>query len=47
MSRCLPVLGVGFMVLGFTLPGLSPWYAIGVVLVVTARQFELRKRGHV
>jgi hypothetical protein len=37
MSRCLRVLGVGFMVLGFTL--------LGVVLVVTARQLELRKRG--
>ena len=38
-SRCLRVLGVGFMVLGFTL--------LGVVLVVTARELELRKRGHV
>jgi len=47
MSRCLRVLGVGFMVLGFTLPSGSPWYAVGVVLVVTARQLQLRKRGHV
>ena len=39
MSRCLRVLGVGFMVLRLTL--------LGVVLVVTARQLESRKRGHV
>jgi hypothetical protein len=39
MSRCPRVLGVGFMVLGFTL--------LGVVLVVIAQQLELRKRGHV
>jgi hypothetical protein len=39
MSRCLRIVGVGFMVLVFTL--------LGVVLVVTARQLELRKRGHV
>jgi len=39
MSRCLRVLGVGFMVLRFTL--------LGVVLVVTALELELRKRGHV
>ena len=39
MSRCLRVLGVGFMVLRFT--------RLGVVLVVTAWQLELRKRAHV
>ena len=39
MSRCLRVLGVGFLVLGFTL--------LRVFLVVTARQLELRKCGHV
>ena len=39
MSRCLRVLGVGFRVLRFAL--------LGVVLVVAARQLELRKRGHV
>ena len=39
MSRGLRVLGVGFMVLRFT--------RLGVVLVVTAWQLELRKRAHV
>jgi hypothetical protein len=47
MSRVVRAFGLVFILAGFSAPPYAPLFVLGAVLVVIARELELRKHGHV